>query len=414
MDLFGDNEIKENISRIYTLSEIAEEITMALRETLPEAVWVKVEIAKMNVYPGTGHCYLDLVEKSEGKTKAQVRGVIWANDFEYVDRKFRNIAGSEIRGGITVLFLARLNFHPVYGFSLVISDIEPSFTLGELVRERLATIERLKNEGLLDANKKLPLPLAPLRIAVISAETSKGFADFITILQNSLRKYAFEITLFPALLQGDKAVESISTQLKACSSQKEKFDLITIIRGGGDEIGMTCFDSYTICREIGLCPIPVISGIGHSTNETVAEMVAAQNKITPTDVAYFILGLLDRFLEEVEFSGKRMFDLARRRIREERNNLDHLHKMITIFKDQAIRNKLRILTGFETRLIDLDPRNILKRGYSITYRENGSIIKEVGLLLPDEVIITELAKGKVKSKVESITENNNHEERTDL
>ncbi|MCX6251497.1 MAG: exodeoxyribonuclease VII large subunit [Bacteroidetes bacterium] len=406
MDLFEDHELKENINRIYTLSEIAEQMTAALREAFPESFWVKVEIAKMNIYPGTGHCYLDLIEKSEGKTKAQFRGVIWVNDFEYIARKFTNVVGSEIRGGITVLFLARLNFHPVYGFSLVISDIEPTFTLGELAKEKQTTIEKLKKEGLFEANKKLQVPLVPLRIAVISAETSKGFSDFITILRNWERKYAFQITLFPSLLQGDKAVESISNQLKAVGTQKESFDLVALIRGGGDEIGMTCFDSYMICGEIGRLPIPVITGIGHSTNETVAEMVASRNKITPTDVAYFILGLLDGFLEEIEFSGKRTFDLAKIRIRGERNNLDHLYKMLTVFKGQVIRNKLNILSGFETRLHDLNPKNILKRGYSITYREDGTIVKNAATVDPGEMIITELAMGNLKSKVETISENN--------
>jgi len=268
--------------RIFSLSEFAFMVRDLFLEVFPSPVWIKAEIAKLNVYQQSGHCYLDLVEKQQNQTKAQFRAVIWANDFACVARKFSEVTREELQGGMNVLLLARPAFHPIYGLSLQVSDIEPSFTLGEMERQKQQSVRQLKAEGLFERNKLLPLPLLPLRLAVISAETSKGYADFLNIIENYPQHYRFIFRLFPALLQGDRAVESISQQLAAIFDRVDEFDFVLIIRGGGDEIGMTCFDNLMLARTVCLSPLPVITGIGHSTNETVVELVAGRNKITPT------------------------------------------------------------------------------------------------------------------------------------
>ncbi len=399
-DLFDLVEDRPD-NQIYTLSGLIGHLQAVMRFAFPGPVWIRSEIARMNIYPGSGHCYLDLVEKEAGKTKAQLRGIIWSGDLEPIAAKFRNIIKEELRAGISVLFLVRMNMNPVYGFSLVISDVEPSFTLGELARERLQTIATLKKEGLFDANRKIPVPRVPLRIGVISAETSKGFSDFITILKKHPRKYSLDVNLFPALLQGDKAVDSIIRQLKSIESSAERFDIVAIIRGGGDEIGMTCFDSYDMVREICLFPIPVLTGIGHSTNETVAEMVAAQNKITPTDVAYYILGLLDNSFDELEFISRRISDISGRRIRDERKNLELAERMLLMHKGMFFRQAMSTLDNFGIRLKNLDPKNVLKRGYSITRMEDGTVITDSSAVPSGKLIVTELFSGELKSRVES-------------
>jgi exodeoxyribonuclease VII large subunit len=388
--------------RVFTLSEVTIRLQAAIREGFPDPVWVKSEIGKLNIYPGTGHCYLDLVEKQDNRTRAQVRGIIWVNDYEYITRKFRLITGEELRGGMSVLFLARVNLHPVFGLSLVIADIEPTFTLGELARERMLTIGRLKKEGIFTLNKQVEIPLVPLRIAVISAETSKGLSDFTTLLDNYPRKYNFSIRLFPAYLQGDKAVESILEQLGKIKGSTNIYDIVTIIRGGGDEIGLTCFDNYDLSREVALFPLPVLTGIGHSTNETVTEMVAGRNLITPTDLAYFILRRLDSFLENLDLNWKQIVSLARGRISEETTGLDHLHKMIRVLGPQFLRQQEWKLSMIDNRIHDLDPQHILERGYSITYAGDGTLLKSAEMARPGDTILTRLSEGALKSTVKSV------------
>jgi exodeoxyribonuclease VII large subunit len=423
MDLAEEPGLNFPAEDVLSLSDVLDRLMLIVNVSFPATLWVRTEIAKMNVYPATGHCYLDLVEKERGKVRAQARGIIWADSFEVVSEKFRQAVGEDLKGGLTVLFLARVNFHPVYGFSLVITDIEPEFTLGALAREKKLTIEKLKKEGIFDANRKVSLPLVPRRIAVISAETSKGYSDLLSIFRGYHRKYKLDIRLFPALLQGDRAVETIVAQLQYLETVKEQFDIVMIIRGGGDEIGMTCFDHYDLAREIALFPLPVVTGIGHSTNETVSEMVAAHNKITPTDVAYFILARLDSFLDELAALGRRAFELAGRRTREERQSLDHLFGMLAIHRAQFFRNSLSDLdhlqemmilhrsqffrnatsklNTIESRIRDLDPRNVLKRGYSITRDEKGKIIRNPTEVESGAIISTELFSGTILSKVES-------------
>jgi len=199
---------------VYSLSQLAEGLRFAIYRSFPDQVWVQAEIAKLNIYPRSGHVYLDLVEKQAGATLAQMRGIIWANDFPEIREKFEKVTREPFREGLKVLFLARFNFHVTYGLSLWISDVEPSFTLGELSRVKTQTIERLRKEQLFDLNKQLSIPSLPLHIAVISAETSKGYLDFIQVIRQHNVPYRFDITLFPALLQGDRAVESIRERLK--------------------------------------------------------------------------------------------------------------------------------------------------------------------------------------------------------
>jgi exodeoxyribonuclease VII large subunit len=385
---------------------------------------VKAEIAKMNVYPGSGHCYLDLVEKQERETKAQFRGVIWATDFGPVSEKFRKATGRELGGGLSVLVFARINYHPVYGLSLWISDLEPSFTLGEMERLRQAAITRLKEENLFSLNHRLQVPAVPQRLAVISASSSKGYADFLSILNASARKYRFHVTLFSAFLQGDRAVESIVNRLSEIESKKEDFDMLLVIRGGGDEIGMTCFDQEELARRICLFPLPVITGIGHSTNETVTEMVACRNKITPTDVAYFILALMDEFTDSLDLHASRIALLARQqldrkgenmtavsqrlnsmvrgRLKHEETLVAHLGEKMMLGLKHFLGNRHAGLDAMESKVSILDPVRTFKRGYSLTMKADGTPVLSSGEVTPGETLITRLSAGSLKSIVEQI------------
>ncbi len=229
--------------RVYSLFEVAEHIREALRKAYPDFYWIKAEIAKLNFYPKSGHCYVDLVEKQDRVTKAEMRATIWASSYQMISAKFRQQTRENLHDGMTILFLASVNFHEVYGLSLNIIDIEPSFTIGEMAREKRTAIETLKKEGIFDHNRKLILPLLPKRIAVISVETSKGYHDFITTIQSNPYGYIFLCQLFPSILQGEKAIMTIQDQLRNIAGRTRYYDVVAIIRGGGGEVGLSAYDS---------------------------------------------------------------------------------------------------------------------------------------------------------------------------
>jgi len=436
-------DFQDEKNTVYSLSKLAEELRFAIYRTFPDQFWVHAEIAKMNIYPRSGHVYLDLVEKENGTTQAQMRGIIWANDFPEISRKFELVTREPFREGLKVLFLARCNFHASFGLSLWISDLEPSFTLGELSRLKNTAIRQLHQDKIFDLNKQLPIPALPLRIAVISAETSKGYLDFLQVIHHHAVSYRFEVTLFPALLQGDKAVESIREQLvkildarfqipDTCwsgagvtSGSREPasgFDLVAIIRGGGDEIGMTCFDNYELARDVCNFPLPVVTGIGHSTNETLVEMVAALNRITPTEVAYDLISRLDAVYDRLMNTDARLSllvtDLLSKKkeklsrisialhsttigfVRRHHSDLEHQRKTLRVHLNHLFPLQKTTLSGAENQIRQLDPKRILKRGYSMTYDKHGRILKDASLVKAGEKIQTELEKGIITSTVD--------------
>ncbi|MFH1119020.1 MAG: exodeoxyribonuclease VII large subunit [Bacteroidota bacterium] len=292
--------------QVFSLSDITGSIERMFSKYYASPYWIRAEISKLNYYPASGHCFPDLVEKQEGKVRAQVRSIIWRDDLYRISQKFEEVTHEPLSEGIAIMFQAYVKFTSEYGLSLHIVDIEPLFTLGEMARDKLATIDRLKKEGIFLRNKLLPLPLLLKSVAIISAETSKGYNDLMVTLGENPAGYRFITQLFPALLQGEGAVESIRKQLKKIKEIAGHFDAVLIIRGGGDEVGLACYDHYDLSGEVALFPLPVISGIGHSTNETVVEMVACINKITPTDVAHFMIEGFRNFEERLSNAGRNL------------------------------------------------------------------------------------------------------------
>ena len=427
-----------------SLSQLTAGIARVFEDSFPAPVWIKAEIAKLNHYPSSGHCYPSLVEKEKGTIKAEMRGTIWANDFMRINGNFLKITREPLKEGIQILFRAYVKYHPVYGLSLQIIDIDPSYTLGEMAREKMETMMRLKNEGLFERNHQLELPLLPKRIAIISVKTSKGFSDFINILENNSWGYAFTCVLFPALLQGDKAVDSIAGQLKVIGRVSGHFDAVAIIRGGGGDVGLNCYDNYMLAREVALCPLPVLTGIGHSTNETVVEMVAGYNKITPTDVAYFLIQQFHNFSARIRESGEKIETYTRNMVEDEKRRWGELTRRLLLQTDNLLKqekgkhqlalSRLRFKPGLliHEKQIDLknrtswltmrikqlinqqnqsldalgqkvqllDPQQILKRGYSITYFDSKPLTDSYGLNQGDK-IITQLHKGSICSEIKS-------------
>jgi exodeoxyribonuclease VII large subunit len=286
--------------KVFTLVQVCNSISKTILNRYGTAFWLKAEISKLNYYKYSGHCYPDLVEKQNGKVVAQMRSIIWKNEFIQINKKFTQITTEPLKDGIKVLMYAKIGHDAKYGLFLNILDIDPSFTLGDIEQEKNETIRFLIEKGIFNKNKLLKFPFLPKRIAIISVETSKGYADFMKILTQNEQRFKFELTLFPSLLQGDDAVTEIIQNLNKIEKQKEKFDVVVIVRGGGGDIGLTCYNKLPLCESIANYSLPILTGIGHATNETVAEQVAYYNAITPTNLADFLLNKFLTIWNELE------------------------------------------------------------------------------------------------------------------
>lgn len=285
----------------FTLRQVAESIRKTIAERYSRTYWVTAEMHKLN-QTRKGHCYPELVQKEDELIVVEMRGTIWKQHFERIQQKFFEIVKEPLHDGMELLFHVKITYHPLYNIGLEIIDIDPNYTLGALQRERQETLERLNKEGILNANQNLEMALVPKRLAVISQADSKGYSDFVTLLNGHPKRYHFSTFLFEATLQGDAAITSIQNQLKRIEKVKQHFDAVVVIRGGGGEIGMHCYNNYELAKAIATFPLPVLTGIGHSTNLTVCEMIAFRNGITPSDMAYFLLRIfeeLDEPLDEI-------------------------------------------------------------------------------------------------------------------
>lgn len=452
---------------IFSLLEVTKSIQRTLSDRYKSTFWVKAEMNKLNLYPQSGHCYPELVEKRDGRVIAQIRASLWRDDYARANERFLSTLKEPLRDGITILFSAAISFDPVYGLTLRIVEIDPVFSLGELERERLQAINKLKEEGVYESNKRKVLPLLPKCIAVISVETSKGYADYRKVLDQNQWGYKVCNVLFPSILQGEKAVKTMRQQLARIRQHIKHFDAVAIVRGGGGDVGLSSFNDYDLARDVATFPIPVFTGIGHSTNETVVEMVSYRNAITPTELADFIIQKFHDVANPLTRAEQLITEFARRKIADEqralsnavkyfqsvtRNNLirsdhalnvcssrvvsqsrfmlqqqeealarsvSHIKKAstwaITTAKTDLLneRNRLKLhalqfvkmshleIAQKEQHVALLDPKNILKRGFSITLNKDGKAVKHFSELMPGDVVTTILADGKIDSIVSS-------------
>lgn len=333
------------------LSELQALIEQSLKQSLPKSLWIIAEINEISVN-FKGHCYLELIEKDENNTQitAKQRATIWSYSYTMINNYFQSETGIPLQAGLKVLVQCSVEFHAVYGMSLNIKDIDPIYTLGEEEKQRREIIERLQNEGIIDMNKALELPTLLQRIAIISSETAAGYQDFMQTLQNNRSQIRFSTTLFSAAMQGNEVEQSVITALERIFEEEQNFDVVVIIRGGGAKTDLRWFDNYNIATHIAQFPLPIITGIGHDKDTSIADMVAHTALKTPTAVAEFLIAHMNTVLEELKELSQRLLNSCSLIIDNHQLALIDFTKKLEIHGKHAINNENLRLQFIENQL----------------------------------------------------------------
>jgi len=424
-----------------TLLELQQRITRLVTSPSTREVWVTAEL--MDVAVRGGHCYMDLVEKdrSGSNTLARARGIIWAGQYSRLSTAFLSATGQRFTSGLKLMVKVTANYHPVFGLSLVISDIDPSYTMGDLLRRRREIIERLRREGILNQNRSIEWPRVANRIAVISAPGAAGYGDFINQLLTNPRRLRFQTGLFQALMQGVKTPSTILQALERIALEADKWDCVVIIRGGGATSDLASFEDYDLAAAIAMFPLPVIIGIGHERDITLLDYVANMRVKTPTAAAEWLIARGNANLDNLRAIGLDIAATARdinsgymqrlaycsgllpiagpsavknaaERLRgitsglsglkslttAARTRLDALANAMTTAATTQLQQRRQRLDSLAGMLDALSPEATLRRGYSIT-RVNGHAVTGPSTLRQGDIITTQLADGTVQSTV---------------
>ncbi len=379
---------KVNDKTVFSLLEVTKSIQKTIADRYRSSFWVKAEMNRLNYYKQSGHCYPELVEKQNGVVIAQIRSNLWKDDYATINNNFIKVLNEPLKDGIKILFLAKISFDPSFGLSLRIIDIDPGYTLGDLEKGKQETIKKLRDEGIFNQNKLLKLPLLPQRIAIISVDTSRGYSDFLEVITKNPWHYTFFHLLFPSLLQGEKAVESIINQLNYIKKVKHHFDVVAIIRGGGGDIGLSCYNNYQLAKEIATFPIPVITGIGHSTNETVAEMISFSNAITPTKLAEYLLQEFHNFAVPVQNAKDIIIDKSRRLISEEKTKFQ---SEVKLFRSVAVNILIKNRNEVKEQL-----QTLYQQSHFLLKNENEYLISIRTAIRKGSLIFYNIAEQRIK------------------
>ena len=437
----------ENGNNAITLREFNNRIKRLLNNPAVCNCWICADLSDVNVRGG--HCYLELLEKDErtGATVAKMRGIIWANRFAYLRQKFLQVTGQDLRSGMKVMLEVSVNYHEQYGISLIITDIDPSYTLGDMERLRREILARLKADGIIDMNKQLDFPAVPQRIAIVSAAGAAGYGDFMNQLHNNAYGLQFYTCLFPAVMQGKETVPSVTAALDRINRHIDLFDCVVIIRGGGSTSDLNSFDDYNLAAHVAQFPLPVVVGIGHERDVTILDYVACRRVKTPTAAAELLIGCGVEALARIDELRETIVSIAREYITEaqlqmqyltstipivagnivERNRtrLQHIMQIVPLTAQSRIaqgnerlqfflkqmqqasaqtimREKMRLTAIYEKVQI-LSPQNTLRRGYSLT-TVNGHAVTDASQLAAGDTITTHLANGTVTSTINKLSQ----------
>lgn len=410
---------------------------------------MRAEMSDVRVNTASGHCYLEFVEKNlrTGQMVAKVRGSIWAKTFRMLRPYFEMETGQLFASGLKVLVKVSVEFHELYGLSLTVLDIDPAYTLGDMVRKRMEIIRQLQEEGVFTLNKELPFPKLPKRIALITSPTAAGYEDFMNQLIHNKAGYPFYVKLFPALMQGDRTEASVIAALDKIYQHQDLFDVVVMIRGGGATSDLNSFDSYLLAANCAQFPLPIITGIGHERDDTVVDLVAHTRMKTPTAVAEFLISRMDSVAEELEalrqavrlstmdilsrrknelqLLATRFPSVVTNRIERNRSGLQTIASRLPAMASGLLSRRQSLLENTELRLrngvtsslsegarfIQLteqfikmaSPDYILKRGYSLTLKE-GKIIKHASDLRVGDKLTTRFIDSEINVIVDGLVD----------
>ena len=426
-----------------TLYELNSLVRQTIEIGLPKSYWVEAEISELR--ENGGHCYLELIEKDKRYNTpiAKASARCWRQTWGMVKPYFENTTGQQLRAGMKVLIEVYAQFHEAYGFSWIISDIDPNYTLGDMARKRQEIIKRLKEEGVFDLNKQLDLPLFSQRIAVISSKSAAGYGDFANQLYGNQYGYYFEAELFAATMQGEDVERSIIKALNAINDRCDDFDCVVIIRGGGATSDMSGFDALELAENVANFPLPIITGIGHDRDECILDMVSHTRVKTPTAAAALLIdnlntaerriddarqriaNLMSRKMEveklrlsrlaerlpalfgsvkdkqetRLDILQERLFRLAEIRLSNCENIVGQLEKKISLTAEHLLMVEKHRLELLEGRAQNLDPQLLLRRGYSITL-VGGKALRDPSQVKQGDKIETRLEKGTITSIID--------------
>lgn len=408
-------------SQSITLRELQRRVKSALEGQFALPVWVSAEISEIKVNY-SGHCYLELVEKGgdNGVPTAQARAVMWRSHYPRISGYFEAETGQRLAAGIRILAKVLVSYHELYGFSLQITDIDPSYTLGDMERQRQQTIAQLQQEGVWDMNREAPMPVVVQRIAVVSSVHAAGYQDFCQELEKS--PYRFEVSLFDAFMQGEAAEESIVAALCAVAERLEKFDAVVLIRGGGSRSDLNCFNAYRLCAHVAQFPLPVVTGIGHDKDTSVADMVAHTALKTPTAVAGWLVERMAEADGWLDYAALQLHDataaaMHASEVRLERLSgevrrlsgelltrqslrLEHLGTLLPeAARDFLARQTLRLENAAEL-IAGRSPERILRLGFAVLRAGGKAVTSAAGVTAGEDVEI-EVSDGRISATVNS-------------
>ncbi len=393
---------------------------MAIENSLPGSFWVEAELMEMR--ESRGHCYMELVQKDvfSSTPVARASAKCWHSQWESVGAKFTSVAGGLPAKGMKLLLKVKVDFHPAYGYSLIVRDIDPAYTIGEMAQRRKEIIRILKEEGVYDLQKELSLPLFCQRIAVISSATAAGYGDFCNHILSNEYGFHFDIELFPASMQGELVSESIISQLDVINGRADDFDCVVIIRGGGATSDMSGFDSLELAENVANFPLPVITGIGHDRDECVLDLISFMKVKTPTAAAAYLVECLadvesriddakasvlsavsvavERSMARLAQTSSQLSSAAKLYCVHKGNDVELVSMRIGSAVQQRMRSESHHLELLWQRLKVLDPKILLQRGYTMTFVD-GKLVRDASFLKSGVEIETIFKKGKIKSIV---------------
>lgn len=381
---------------LYALNALVHE---AVSNALPDEYWVEAELAECR--ERNGHCYMELVEKDERSNSpiAKASAKCWRQTWTLLHATFLRATGQPLRAGMKVLLRVYPQFHEAYGFSWIVSDIDPTYTIGDLARRRQEIIKTLKAQGVFDLQRELRLSPFAQRIAVISAESAAGYGDFCRQLLDNEYNLQFHTELFPAIMQGERVEQSVIQALNLINNRIDDFDAVVIIRGGGATSDMSGFDTLPLAENVANFPLPIITGIGHDRDECVLDMVSHTRVKTPTAAATLLITHLCNTLQQVADAENVIAHYALYRLQRHRLQLEHITTLLPHLAQRLMTESHHSLERIQLKLEGYDPQLLLQRGYSITLH-NGQIVKSPQDVKSGDEIETRLKQGTIKSIIQ--------------